>query len=118
LDIDATTLKPVIVDEHQQWTDFKNLKNVKRIASFGGYGNSNDAATKDIIRNALTAGGRQTFAKTIAQFLNDEGLDGVDIDWEYPETVSNAYKHLFLILLPRLATITDNRHVDTRRHRV
>ncbi|PVH92114.1 glycoside hydrolase family 18 protein [Periconia macrospinosa] len=95
LEIDRTTLKPVVVDKHQQWTDFKNLKNVKRIVSFGGYSYSNDPTTKDIIRNALTSSGRQTFANNIAQFLNDEGLDGVDIDWEYPESVSNAYGIFF-----------------------
>lgn len=27
---------------------------------------------------------RQQLAKNIADFVNDNGLDGVDIDWEYP----------------------------------
>lgn len=83
LEIDPSTFKPVIVDKFQQWTDFKNLQNVKRIISFGGWAYSTQASTFNIIRDAILTNG-DTFANNIVQFLNDEGLDGVDIDWEYP----------------------------------
>tara|TARA_R110002003_G_scaffold325_2_gene18774 strand:- start:5750 stop:6331 length:582 start_codon:yes stop_codon:yes gene_type:complete len=83
IEIDSTTFKPVIVDKYQQWADFKKLKDVKKIISFGGWAYSTEAATYNIIRSAII-NNRDTFATNIAQFLNDEGLDGVDIDWEYP----------------------------------
>ena len=83
LEIDSSTFKPVIVDKHQQWADFKKLKDVKRIVSFGGWAYSTDAATYNIIRSAII-NNRENFATNIAKFLTDEGLDGVDIDWEYP----------------------------------
>lgn len=56
---------------------------------------SSDPATKDIIRKAIDSTNRNNFVGNIVQFLNDEGLDGVDIDWEYPESVSNAYSITF-----------------------
>jgi GH18 family chitinase len=83
IEIDSKTFKPVIVDKYKQWDDFKKLKNMKRIISFGGWAYSTEAATYNIIRSAIIQN-RETFATNIAQFLNDEGLDGVDIDWEYP----------------------------------
>jgi len=81
--IDPITWKPVIVDGQDQWADFKALKNVKRIVSFGGWAYSTEPATYNIIRQAIIDN-RNTFATNLAQFVEDEGLDGVDIDWEYP----------------------------------
>ncbi|KAK8080351.1 hypothetical protein PG997_008169 [Apiospora hydei] len=83
IEIDATTFKPVIKDTDNQWEGFKGLKGVKRVVSFGGWAYSTEAATYNIIRSAIIAN-RETFAENIARFLDDEGLDGVDIDWEYP----------------------------------
>lgn len=34
---------------------------------------------------------RQTFANNIAKFVQDEGLDGVDIDWEVSEFVTYCW---------------------------
>jgi hypothetical protein len=82
--IDTSTWKPIINDSFGQWSDFKNLGTVKKIVSFGGWGYSTEPATYDILRQAMTAANRNTFAANVAQFLNDEGLDGADFDWEYP----------------------------------
>ncbi len=82
-EIDPTNWKVVIKDPHRQWEDFKGLRGVKRIVAFGGWAYSTEAATYNIIRRAIIDN-RATFATNIAQFLKDEGLDGVDIDWEYP----------------------------------
>jgi GH18 family chitinase len=27
---------------------------------------------------------RETFATNLAKFADEEGIDGIDIDWEYP----------------------------------
>jgi hypothetical protein len=82
-DIDPVTWKPVINDGKDEWEDFKKLPNVKRILSLGGWAYSTEPATYGIIRDAII-NNRQVFASNLAQFVKDEGIDGVDIDWEYP----------------------------------
>lgn len=67
-----------------EFTDFKALTGVKRILSFGGWSFSTDYDTFPIFRQGVTAGQRQTFANNVASFIVDNGLDGVDFDWEYP----------------------------------
>jgi chitinase len=81
-----------INDSHSQWNDFKNLQ-VKLIVSFGGWGYSTDAATYDRLRQAKDPSNRDTFIKKIVSFVNSEGLDGVDFDWEYPG-VSTSQRRL------------------------
>ncbi|KAJ3496240.1 hypothetical protein NLG97_g2808 [Lecanicillium saksenae] len=81
--IEPDTWKPIIVDKHDQWKDFKALQNVKRIVSFGGWAYSTEPATYHIIRDAITKN-RDAFTDAIAKFVEEEGIDGVDIDWEYP----------------------------------
>ena len=72
-----------INDTYNQWEDFKSL-NAKRIISFGGWGFSTEPETYDVLRQAMSPANRATFAANVAKFLEDEGLDGVDFDWEYP----------------------------------
>ncbi|KAI8262413.1 hypothetical protein K4K56_005864 [Colletotrichum sp. SAR 10_98] len=81
-EIDPNTWKPVITDPHGQWEAFKKLE-LKRIVSFGGWAYSTEPATYNIIRRAIIDN-RETFATNLAQFAKDEGIDGIDIDWEYP----------------------------------
>jgi len=83
VDIDPKTWKPTVKDTKDQWKDFKGLKDIKRIVSFGGWAYSTEPATYNIIRSAIL-NNRDAFANNIAQFVKDEGIDGVDIDWEYP----------------------------------
>jgi GH18 family chitinase len=53
--------------------------------SFAGWTMSTDPATYTIFRNAVSsAANRQTFASNLVTFVKKYGLDGVDIDWEYP----------------------------------
>ncbi|KAH8896256.1 hypothetical protein GQ53DRAFT_713976 [Thozetella sp. PMI_491] len=82
--IDTATWAPKLDDPAKQWDDFKALDGVKKIVSFGGWGYSTEPATYDIIREAMSPANRATFANNIVKFLNDEGVDGVDFDWEYP----------------------------------
>ena len=82
-DIDPATWKPVIKDGKGEWADFKALTGVKRILSLGGWAFSTEPATYNIIRQAILEN-RDTFVNSLVQFVQDEGLDGIDIDWEYP----------------------------------
>ncbi|KAH8899349.1 glycoside hydrolase [Thozetella sp. PMI_491] len=74
---------PVVSDPFNQWQAFKKLS-AKRVISFGGWGYSTEPGTYDILRQAMSPANRVTFAVNILNFLNQEGLDGVDFDWEYP----------------------------------
>ncbi|KAI2464120.1 glycoside hydrolase superfamily [Annulohypoxylon bovei var. microspora] len=82
----ASDMSVSINDTYKQWDDFKSLSasGIKAILSFGGWGDSTDPATYEILRTAVSPDGRETFTDNVASFANDEGLDGIDIDWEYP----------------------------------
>lgn len=82
-DIDPNTWKPVVNDSLKQWADFKKLPNMKRILSLGGWAYSTKPATYNIIRQAII-NNRDIFAANLAKFVQDEGIDGIDINWEYP----------------------------------
>lgn len=60
------------------------MKNVKRVLSFGGWAFSTAPTTAPIFRNGVTDAQRKTFADNVVKFISDEGLDGIDFDWEYP----------------------------------
>ncbi|KXX78980.1 Killer toxin subunits alpha/beta [Madurella mycetomatis] len=67
-----------------QFSEFKRLPGVKRILSLGGWTFSNDPDTYHIFRNGVTPANRLRMATNIANFIKENNLDGVDIDWEYP----------------------------------
>lgn len=64
--------------------DFKDLNGPKRILSIGGWAFSTDPSTYSIFRDGTKPANRETMAKNIADFITSYGLDGVNIDWEYP----------------------------------
>jgi hypothetical protein len=85
-----------INDTFGQWKDFKEL-DVKRIISFGGWGYSTEPETYDILRQAMASPeARTTFATNVAKFVKDEGIDGVDFDWEYPGVCRNLIHNNFI----------------------
>ncbi|KAJ5726918.1 Glycoside hydrolase superfamily [Penicillium malachiteum] len=63
---------------------FKQLTGTTRILSIGGWSFSTDPSTYMIFRDGVTAANRLAMATNIADFINDNDLDGVNIDWEYP----------------------------------
>ncbi|KAL5043915.1 hypothetical protein BDW71DRAFT_216052 [Aspergillus fruticulosus] len=63
---------------------FKLLNGPLRILSIGGWSFSTDPSTYAIFRNAVQSENVDTATTNIANFITDNGLDGVDIDWEYP----------------------------------
>ncbi|MDF1559191.1 MAG: glycoside hydrolase family 18 protein [Bacteroidales bacterium] len=63
-----------------------DLKLLVSVGGWGWSGNFSDAALTDSSRNV--------FAASAAQFILDHGLDGIDLDWEYPNQVGagNIYR--------------------------
>ncbi|KAJ5647453.1 hypothetical protein N7490_003825 [Penicillium lividum] len=64
--------------------EFKKISGVKKILSFGGWDFSTMPDTYQIFRNGVKSANRLKMAQKIANFIKDNDLDGVDIDWEYP----------------------------------
>ncbi len=95
-EIDPNGWKVVIKDTHQQWKGFKGLLTAKRIISFGGWAYSTEKATYNIISSAIRDHASE-FVDSIVRFIQDEGIDGVDIDWEYPGVSSFDLSYLTLI---------------------
>ncbi|KAK3939523.1 hypothetical protein QBC46DRAFT_459640 [Diplogelasinospora grovesii] len=75
-----------ITDDFNQWDKFKKIQ-AKKVISFGGWGYSTEPETYDVLRQAMTLAHRDAFVSSIASFLSNEGLDGVDFDWEYPGAI-------------------------------
>lgn len=67
-----------------EFNNFKRIHGPARIVSFGGWDFSTNPSTYNIFRQGVTAANRLTLATSIANFVKANGLDGVDIDWEYP----------------------------------
>jgi chitinase len=72
--------------------NFRVLNNLKKtnphlevLVSVGGWTWSSPFS--DV---ALTATSRKIFIDSVVQFLRDNNLDGLDIDWEYPNSVGNG----------------------------
>jgi GH18 family chitinase len=68
----------------EQFEIFKRMKGVKRIISFGGWDFSTSPGTYRILREAIKLENSKIFKQNVVAFVNEHGLDGVDLDWEYP----------------------------------
>ncbi len=83
-----------------------DLKILVSVGGWGWSGNFSDAALTDSSRNR--------FASSAAQFILDHELDGIDLDWEYPNQpgAGNTYRpedvHNFTLLLECV-----RKHIDS-----
>jgi chitinase len=67
-----------------QFEGLLSLQGIQRVISFGGWGFSTDPYTFHIMRDGVLGGNREKLAANIVQFAIENGLDGIDFDWEYP----------------------------------
>jgi GH18 family chitinase len=81
-----------------EFTVFRGLQGPKRILSIGGWEFSTNPSTYLVFREGVKPANRPTMAGNIAKFVTDNGLDGVDIDWEYPGVRTNNIPTLFPIV--------------------
>ncbi|KAG2213025.1 hypothetical protein INT47_011174 [Mucor saturninus] len=76
----------------------KKYRHVKVSLSVGGYSwSSNFSAI------ASSTESRATFTKTAIEHLENLGLDGIDIDWEFPQDTTDAENYVLLLKEVRVA---------------
>ena len=78
--------------------------NVKVMISVGGWNDGDDSGFEGL---ASTSAKRTTFTNNIINLVNQYNLDGVDIDWEYPDNGTSSSNYSALML--QLSTEMHNR---------
>ncbi|MEI7641204.1 MAG: glycoside hydrolase family 18 protein [bacterium] len=69
-------------------------KGVKVITSIGG---ANEKANENFKKVAASPVLRKTFTKNLVKFIKENGYDGADFDWEFPNTEADKYNFPLLI---------------------
>jgi GH18 family chitinase len=78
--------------------------NVRVSLAIGGWNDGNDSAFEALAGNASA---RTTFVNSVVSVVNQYNLDGVDIDWEYPDP--GASGNNFTALMQQLSTAMHSR---------
>ncbi|WBQ03451.1 glycosyl hydrolase family 18 protein [Kribbella sp. CA-293567] len=60
---------------------------VKVLLAVGGWNNGDDTAFETLAANSTS---RTTFVNALVGLINQYGLDGIDMDWEYPDPGASA----------------------------
>ncbi|UWP78562.1 glycosyl hydrolase family 18 protein [Dactylosporangium fulvum] len=81
-----------------------HAQNVKVSISIGGWNDGNDSAFEALAGNATA---RTAFVNNVVNLINQYNLDGVDIDWEYPDP--GASGNNYTALMSQLSTAMHSR---------
>ncbi|MGN9806021.1 glycosyl hydrolase family 18 protein [Micromonospora sp. L32] len=71
-----------------------HANNVKVSIAIGGWNDGNDSAFEALAANSGT---RNAFVSNVISFVNQYNLDGVDVDWEYPDPGASANNYSLLM---------------------
>ncbi|MEH0928985.1 glycosyl hydrolase family 18 protein [Micromonospora sp. CPCC 205558] len=71
-----------------------HANNVKVSIAVGGWNDGNDSAFEALAANSGT---RTTFVNNLVNLVNQYNLDGVDMDWEYPDPGTSANNYTALM---------------------
>ena len=98
------TLQPIEnTAKLQQLVTLGHQNNVKVSLAIGGWNDGNDSAFESLAANAGTRG---AFVTNVLNTVRQYDLDGVDIDWEYPDPGASATN--FTALMQQLSTALHN----------
>ena len=81
-----------------------HANNVKVSIAIGGWNDGNDSGFESL---AASAGTRTAFVNNVLNLVSQYNLDGVDIDWEYPDPGASANN--FTALMQQLGTALHGR---------
>lgn len=82
----------------------QNNRNLKVLLSIGGWTYTNTKKDLDPVGASDTA--RKNFAASCVNMIKNYGFDGIDVDWEYPQ--SKEQGNLFLLLLREIRRALDD----------
>ncbi|MBX9850644.1 MAG: T9SS type A sorting domain-containing protein [Cytophagaceae bacterium] len=78
----------------QSLCSLAHVNNVKVLIAVGGWNNGNDSNFETVAANSTK---RTTFVTNLLNFVSTYNLDGVDIDWEYPDPGTSADNYALLM---------------------
>ncbi len=81
-----------------------HASNVKVLIAVGGWNDGNDSAFEALAGNATA---RTTFVNALVNLVNQYNLDGVDMDWEYPDPGASANN--YAAMMQQLSTAMHSR---------
>ena len=71
-----------------------HANNVKVSVAVGGWNDGNDSGFESLAGNSTA---RTAFVNNLVNLVNQYGLDGVDIDWEYPDPGTSASNYTLMM---------------------